>query len=761
MSFNSYILIIAFLMFSWTLTVVPKASAQSKGEKIITSIEVRGNKRVEKETILFYIKAKKGDVYTPFRIKNDIQAIYRSGHFEDIRVETEVYKKGIKLIYIVKEIPFIREILFVGNKKISKKDIEEKLELKKGSFYDKNKVKKAEKTIQSLYEEKGFFFATVKSIIVKTTENQTDLVFKISEKKKVGIKKISFVGNKAFSDKVLRKVINTKKKGLFSFLTRTGIYQKEMISTDLLRIESFYRQNGYINVKTQEPKIDINKMKKAIFIKIPIEEGERYKTGKIEFVGDDTFSKKKLGEMVKLKEGDIYDLSKVREGVFNITEIYSEQGYAYAEMTPDIQVNSEEKKVDIVMEIDKGKKIYIGKINIEGNIKTKDKVIRREFRFNEGELFDSIKLKRSKERIVNTMFFEDVQIQTSRGDLEDTIDITTSLVERPTGSIGVGIGYSSIDNAIFTGQITQDNFLGNGQKIQFSANISSRRTDFDLSFTEPRLFNREISVGVDVFNLESDFLSFNSKRTGGGFRVGKAFTEFIWGNIGYQYETITISDVLPGAQTAFLKNETRVTSQIIPAVVRDTVDNALNPTKGKREIISGQIAGGILGGVSFYKFAAEGSYFHPLFAGLVGMLHGKIAFGQGYQGDVLPINERFFMGGPSDLRGFTFEDVGPKDINGDPLGGEKLLLFNLEIQYPFSNNIRGIIFYDRGNVYGDGTDLSLTKSNFDLLEMRHSVGAAVKFLSPLGPIGFAYGYKLDKAAGESPAEFHFLFGRSF
>lgn len=759
MQINSFLLI-PFLMYLWTLGVVPPAFAQLK-EKIIKRIEVRGNKRVEKETILFYIKSKKGEEYSSTQINDDIKTIYSLGHFEDIKVELEDYRNGIKLIYVVKEIPSIREISFVGNKKISTKDIEEKISLAKGDFYDKNLVKKTEKQIKNLYEEKGFFFATVRATTRKIDKDQVDLSFKISEKKKVGIKEIRFDGNKAFSSKKLKKQLITKEKGLFSFFTDSGIYQKEIIKTDTLRLELFYREYGYINVKVLEPKINIDKKEKAIFITIPIEEGEQYKTGKIEFIGDDTFPVEEIREKIELKEGDIYNLSKIREGIFDITELYSQMGYAYADVRPDIKVNAQEKKVDIVMQMDKGRKIYIGKITITGNVKTKDKVIRREFRFNEGDLFDSIKLRRSKERIVNTAFFEDVQIQTSRGEEEDTIDINTSIIERPTGSIGAGIGYSSLDNAIITAQISQDNLFGNGQKIMFSTELSSRRSDFSLSFTEPRLFDREISAGFDLFNLEKDFFSFKSNKQGGGARLGKSFTEYVWGNIGYRYEKIKISGVTPENETNFLRNEERVTSRIMPSLIRDTRDNVLNPTKGTREIVSAQYAGGIMGGLNFYKLSAEKSYYHPLFWGFVGMLHGKVAYAEGYGGDVLPIYERYFLGGPLDLRGFTFRDVGPKDTNGDPVGGDKLLLFNVEIQYPFTNSIRGIVFYDRGNVFGEGFDASLTKKNYSLADMRHSAGFAVQFYSPIGPIGIAYGFKLDRAEGESPAEFHFLLGRSF
>ncbi len=763
MRFNPYLLVLSIITYLCFMWVVPEAYGQAEG-KTVKSIDIRGNKRVDKDTILFYIKSKKGEGYSSSKVNEDIKAIYGIGQFEDIRVEAKDFKGGIKLIYIVKEIPSIRDISFAGNKKISKNELEKKISfkgLKKGSLYDKNQVKRTEKLIKKLYEEKGFFRATGRTNARKVKRKQIEILSKISKNKKVVIKKINLTRNKAITDKELKKQLSTKEKNIFSFFTDAGIYQNEIIKADLLKLELFYRENGYVNVKVLDPIIDVDKKEKAIFIKIHIEEGEQYKTGKIEFVGDDTFPEKELRKKVGLKEGDIYSLGKIREGIFNITELYSQQGYAYADVRPDRNVNAQEKKVDVVMQIDKGRKVYIGKITIVGNVKTKDKVIRREFRFHEGGLFDSKKLRRSKERIMNTRFFEDVQIQTSRGEEDDTIDITTSVVERSTGTIGAGIGYSSLDNAIITAQISQDNLFGNGQRIAFTTELSSRRSDFSLSFTEPWLFDREISAGIDLFNLKTNFTTFESRRQGGGVRLGKAFTEYTWGNIGYRLENVKTSKVAPEDVTNFLKNETRITSRITPSITRDTRDNRLNPTKGTKEILSAQYAGGMLSGVNFYKLSAEKSYYHPLFLGFIGMIHGKIAYAKGYSGDVLPIYERYFMGGPLDLRGFTFENVGPQDSDGDPLGGEKLLLFNAEIHYPFNNSLRGIVFYDRGNVYGDGDDISLTSETFSLSKMRHSVGVAFQFYSPIGPIGLAYGWKLDRADGENPTEFHFILGRTF
>jgi len=335
------------------------------------------------------------------------------------------------------------------------------------------------------------------------------------------------------------------------------------------------------------------------------------------------------------------------------------------------------------------------------------------------------------------------------------------VTERPTGSLSVGAGFSSVENFIFTASISQNNLFGRGQRLAFTTSLSSIRTDFNLSFTEPRIFDTEILLGLDAFNRDSDFISFDSRSRGAGARLGKSVSEYDWVGLNYRYEDVEVSNVDPADVTEFLKNENRVTSRISPSYVRDTRDDFLNPSKGWRHVVRFEIAGGVLGGSDFYRTGYEATYYHPLIGKLVGALHAEINHAEGYGDDELPAFERYFMGGANSLRGYTIEEVGPMNASGDPLGGTQSLLFNVELQYPFSKSFRGFLFYDRGNVYGEGTDTSRTAEQFDLAEMRHSVGAGIRFLSPFGPIGFSYGVKLDKAPGDSSGEFHFSAGGAF
>ena len=741
------------------LMPVMASYAHAQNEDLVGSVKVEGNKRVETSTLLYYIKTRKGEPLSRSQISKDVEQIYGLGQFKDIRVETRQGSEGMEVVFIVEEIPSLGNVLFYGNKEVEDSDMHELLEFKRGEAFQQHMMAEAKEKIKSLYHEKGFFFAKIDAVSKKPDKGLVDIHIRVREGEKVGIKNILFSGNKNFSADELRDQIETKAETWISFLDESGIYKKDILKLDVFRLEGYYQDNGYLRARVQEPNINIDKKNKEINISISIEEGSKYRVGKITSKSDDTVSENDVLKALQMKTGDVYSLSKVRAGVMSIGDVYSERGYAYADVNPITKINENSRTVDVSIEVDRGRKVYVGEITVLGNTRTLDNVIRREFRLKEGELFDSVKLRRSKQRLNNLQFFEDVKIDTRRGKESDLVDITTTVTERQTGSVNVGAGFSSTENLMFSGGISQNNFMGTGRRLVFSTNLSSRRTDFNLSFTDPRIFDTTISAGVDAFNRKTNYYSYKVKKTGAGFRLGKALSEYDWAGINYNFADTEITDVVTA--TSYLKNETRVTSRVSPSFIRDTRDNFLNPSTGWRHVVRFDLAGGVLGGTSFHKMSYETSYYRPLIGKLVGMLHGQIAWADGYGDDKLPSFERYFLGGPSSLRGYTIRDIGPRDSAGDPIGGNQSLLINAELQYPFTKGFRGFVFYDRGNVYGGGPDVRTTTTTWDLVEMRDSIGAGVRFLSPFGPVGFAYGLKLDQADGENPGEFHFSAGSAF
>jgi outer membrane protein insertion porin family len=752
-------LILLFLLILSVSQATQFALAQSVD--IVKSVEIRGNNRVSSPTILYYINTEKGKPLSRNQIRSDIEQIYSLGQFKDIQVQTENEPGGIKVIFVVEEIASVGTIRLVGNEQIETDEILEAIGIRRGAAYNELLAQESVDEVTKMYHDKGYFFVDIDIKTRLNSYNQIDAVIKITEGEIVSIEKIRLSGNKSIPEKELLDKMETKAKTWFAWLDDTGIYKKDVLKIDLLRVESFYHDKGFVKIRVLEPEIDISKKTKKIFITIPVEEGKRYNVGKIILNDDGTYTTKELRERLKSQEGDVYNLSQIREDVIAITDLYSEKGYAYADVSPLTRIDDVKKRIDLEFKVDKGRKVYVGQIDIAGNTKTLDNVIRREFRLREGELFNGKKLKRTKQRINNLGFFEDVKIDTKPGKEPDKLDVETTVTEKPTGSFTIGAGFSSVENLIFSSSVSQDNIFGRGQKLIFSTELSSRRSNFNLSFTDPRLLDSDVSAGADLFNRKSNFFSFESRNRGGGIRLGKAVGEYDWVGFNYRYENVSVSEVEPEQETRFLFNGERTTSRIGPTYIRDTRDNFLNPTKGWRHVLKLELGG--IGGLKFYRTNYEVTYYRPIIGKLVGAIHGEINYADGYGDDILPIFERYFMGGPNSLRGYTIRDIGPKNGTGDPVGGKQSLLVNLELQYPITKSFRAFTFYDRGNVFGDGNDITTTREDINLADMRSSIGAGIRFISPFGPIGFAYGYKLDRNELDQNkvGEFHFTAGSGF
>ena len=751
--------VLLYLLFFFMGLLGSPLYAQDEGATV-SAIKIQGNKRVDSSTIFYYIKTEVGKLLSRALIRKDIEQIYSLGQFTDIRVDTRPGKGGgVEVIFVVKEIPSVGEVTFVGNDALDTAGLRDVISIKRGVTFKEHLVNDTNQKLTAHYHEKAFFLVRVDVDTAINANGLIEVTININEGEKIKIDEIRFTGNKAFDEDDLKDVMETEEKWLFSFIDESGIYKKDVLKVDVLRLEAFYQDNGYIRARVHEPEIEVNREDKEIYIEIKIEEGLQYKFGKITVQDVEEFSGEDFLVDFKSKPGAVYNISLLREDILNITEKFSEKGFAYADVNPKAAINDQTRKVDLSIQIDKGRKVYVGKINVIGNTRTRDNVVRREFRVKEGELFNSKKLKRSKQRINNLGFFENVKIDTHRGDTPGQIDIDATVTEKPTGSISFGAGYSSVDKLIFTASIAQDNVFGTGRNVSFSVNLSAIRTNFNLRLTDPRIFDTDISAGIDLFNLDQDFISFDSHSTGGGLRFGKNLSETDWGGVSYRYSRVVVSEV--EFPTSTLKNETQKTSRIGTTFINDSRDNFLNPTQGWRHVVRLEFAGSFLGGSDFYKTHYEITYYHKLIGKLVGAVHGEIKYADGYNNQELPSFERYFMGGANSLRGFTIEEVGPLNPAGDPVGGEQSLLFNVELQYPLTETFRVFGFYDRGNVYGKGFDISTTDTSINLSEMRNSAGGGIRFFSPFGPISLSYGFKLDPVPGDSSGEFHFSAGNAF
>jgi outer membrane protein insertion porin family len=722
----------------------------------IRAIEVKGNQKVETSTIQFYIRTRVGDEFSVARIREDILRIYRLGFFKDVQVDVEEFEGGLRVAFIVVEEPLVREVNITGTQAIKREEVEGKLALKSSSVLNRNQVRDSLDKIRQLYQEKGYFFADAEAVYTDVGPDEIDLTIRITEGEKILVKRITFVGNRAIEPWELKNVMETKEKTLISFITGTGVYQRETLRNDLRRIEAFYQTRGFLRAEISEPDVRVDPQAQGIFITIAVKEQDQYRVGRLRVEGDDLFSAIELKNTMKLQEGEIFDRSQLANDILRLTDRYTERGYAFADVVPLTNIDQEKRLVNVDVQIDRGPQVRVGRVLIVGNEITRDKVIRREIRLNEGELFDSSKLRRSRQRLGNLGFFEEVKLDTRRRPEEDLVDLEVRVKEQPTGAFTAGAGYSSTQSVIGTASIRQNNLFGRGQRLALSAAISGISADFTLSFTEPYFLDSQISLGLEAFNRSFDYESFESRETGGGLRFSRALGEYVRVGLGYRYEDIDITDVSEDASQRIKDLAGRSTSSVItPSVAWDSRDNQFNPTRGYYHFASFDFAGGPLGAENqFYKAIAEANWYHPLIGDIVFSARGRVGYADGWGDKDLPLLERFFVGTQNvTIRGYRLEDVGPKDINGDPIGGNSLVLLSGQLRFPVTEGLSLVGFIDAGNLYD--------KNEFDPTRLRVGVGAGIRFVTPLGPLALDWGFKINREPGERPSEIHFNIGTLF
>lgn len=733
--------------------------------KPVKEITVQGCVRANQGTVRFYIRSKINEPYSVQETREDIRRIYKLGYFDDVSLSITEKGDGLSLEYRVKEKPFVRAVTVKGVKEVPEKDLQLLISLKKGNFFQQHLVNKDVKKIKAKYLKKGFYFTEVRTAINNTGNNQVDVEYNVDERQKVKIGQVRFIGNRFLKDYDLAEVMESREVTMWSALSETGAYQREMLKVDLLRVESHYRDFGFIKARLEEPRVEVDRENGVVLITVTVHEGDQYRVGKVGAEGDAIHTADEMLARFTLKEGEPFNQSKFRASLFDITELYGDDGYAYATPVPDVVEHADTKTVDITIKVDPGRKIYIGRIDFTGNMKSNDNVVRREFRLREGDRFSGKKLNRSRERLVNTGFFSNADIEQRSGAEPDLMDLGVNLVEKETGNIRAGLGYSSGENLMLNAQVSENNFLGTGRRLSVGVNSSTLQNDYYLDFTEPRWRDRDISLGYQLFARQYDYLGYTSNSTGFGVTAGYAMGEYTYTSLSYKLEKVRVGLNDPSMVGSFISAQMgeRMTSSLTHTINKDMRDNFFNPTNGYRLEAATQLAGGPLGGeVDFVKLTMGGSRYFSLPYGFVLMGRGEMKFGSGYGGKPLPISEHYFLGGPMNLRGFTFYEVGPMDTNGQSIGGDSSLLFSAEMSYNFTKAIEGVVFYDRGQIYGADGDLSkTTATRYDVANMRHSVGWGLRFVTPAMPIWLAWGFKLDQKTGESAMEFHFTMGRAF
>jgi outer membrane protein insertion porin family len=706
------------------------------GQEKIQEIRLTGNRRIETDAIMRYIRTKPGDVYVPKSLSDDLKSVYSMGYFEDIRIAYEEGTSGKIIIFNVQEKPTIRRIKFKGNDVYEDKEIMESMNIKSGSILNIFKIQNNIIRIENLYKEKNYHNVKVTYSVKDLDNNQGDLLFTIEEGSKVRIKEIDFEGNTVYTDKKLKGVIKTTEKGFWSFITSSGELNRDNLSQDISMLTSFYHNSGYIQAKVGEPQVEFRE--DMIYIKFKITEGPRFQVGYVGISGDLILPEDQLRDRLSITQETFYNRETVRSDVLAITDVYSDSGYAYADIFPRIEKDLDNLKVDIEFVIKKGRQVYFEAIVIGGNSKTRDKVIRRELKVFEQELFSGSRLKRSMRNLYRLDFFEDIKVDTIEGSADDKMVLKIDVVEKATGSFSLGGGYSSVEQAYATASINQRNLFGRGQNLQLKGQVSGVSQTYMLSFTEPYFLDKRLSAGFDVYNQTRDYTTYDRDSNGGKLRLSFPtwdYTRLYWN---YSYDVSDVYNIDDNAANSIKEIEgTNVTSSTKVTLKRDSRDKVFNTSEGSLNSVAVEYAG--LGGdIGFTKYTGESGWYFPLFLGTVGVVHGKLGYVEKHADRLLPDYEKFYLGGMNSVRGFDWQDIYAVDENGDEVGGNSMVQLNLEFHIPLlpEAGVVGIVFVDVGQVYGED-------ERVDLGDTRETCGGGFRWYSPVGPIRLEYGYILD------------------
>jgi outer membrane protein insertion porin family len=710
----------------------------------VTQIVIKGYDRIEEDAIRRVIKIKSGDVFNAKSISEDLKAIYAMGYFDDIRVETETVDDGKTIIFRVKEKPILRRISISGNTKgFDDDEIKEVLTLKAGSILNIFHIKNNAVRIEELYREKNYHNVRVTYQIEPTKKNQADLEFIVEEGPKTLIANIRFEGNHTYSDGKLKGLMTTSEKNILSWFTSAGGLVEQNLDQDVTKIKSFYHNNGFIQARVGEPIVE--KKGNDIDITINIDEGPQYSVGNVAVSGDLIVPEPQLMQLIKIRQEEFYNRELLRSDILALTDLYSNEGYANVDIVPSLDQDEENYKVDITFEIAKGNQVYFEEIIIAGNNRTRDKVIRRELRVYEQELFSSKRLKTSLRNLYRLEYFEDIKVNTAAGSGPDKKILKIDVTEKSTGAFQFGAGYGNVENFFGVINITERNLFGRGQRLSAEGKLGAKTQKFTLSFTEPWLFDIPLSATVDAYNWDYAFDSYDKSSLGGNIRFGYPVYNFTRAAVTYELYTANVTNIAEDAAASIrdLEGE-NVKSSIRGSLRYDSRDSLFNPTVGTNTSGSIEFAG--LGGdIGFIKYIAETAWYHKIFFDLVGVFHAKGGYiTEGREDLLLPDYEKFYIGGIDTLRGFERDDLSPRDENGDLVGGDKMVIFNFELRYPIVEEA-GVVaaaFFDTGDVYGDD-------ERMDLTNLRESAGLGFKWFSPMGPINLYYGWILDPKPTDS------------
>lgn len=742
----------------------------------VKDIRVEGIQRTEAGTVFSYLPVRVGETYNDEKGAAAIKALYATGFFKDVRLEVE----GDVLVVVVEERPAVAGVEFSGTKEFDKEQLTKALKdigLGESRIFDKALVDRAEQELKRQYLSRGLYGVQITTTVTPVERNRVNVSFAVDEGEVARIKQINIIGNKDFPDSELRALLNLRTPGWFTWYTKADQYSKQKLTGDIEAMRSFYLNRGYLEMQVESTQVSITPDKRDIYITININEGEKFTVANVRLEGEMFGRDEELKSLLELKSGDVYSGEKLAESVKKISERMGNFGYAFANVNANPEINREKKEVSFTVLIDPGKRVYVRRINVAGNTKTRDEVIRREFRQFENSWYDGEKIRLSRDRVDRLGYFKEVGIETPEvPGTTDQVDINMTVAEKPTGNILLGAGFSSSEKLMLTGSIQQANAFGSGNTLGLDVNTSRRNRTIALSQTTPYFTDEGVSRSYEVFLRTTRPPEVNTgdyvvKTTGANIKFGVPFSELdtVFFGAGVERTEVQTYTGVPGfndspelykryvADFGDGNNASTTSFPLTAAWQRDSRDSALVPTVGRYQRINVEFAPA--GSLRYYRAVYQHQWFRPMFRTVTLALNGEIDYGHGMGGKPYPIFKNFYAGGIGSVRGYEGSSLGPRAVNGDPLGGTSRVIANAELQFPFPGSgndrtLRWFTFFDVGNVFAEGVKPQVS-------DLRYSVGAGISWVSPIGPLKLSYGAPLNAKDGDRKQNFQFQLGTGF
>jgi outer membrane protein insertion porin family len=762
-------LLAIFFMFGASLSMKAQTAPEQQGPPIIKSVEIQyvGPQTLSRDKIISQMRTKPGQPYSESLVEQDIKTLYRTGHVQNVRIFGQPDGDGVKVMVVLQTRSLVNEIEIEGAERISAKKLRKQIALKINGPLSEDELQKAREKIVESYQAKGFTDIDVKYKVETNEERGTSrVIYTITEGTKGAVGAVRFEGNTKFGDRILRKQMKTKGKTLYSFLDKSGRLDETQLAQDINAVKEYYQDHGYIDVEVKEVRRERTRGKMTIVVVLV--EGPIYKVGKIQITGTKSASEQKVRALLKMKEGGIYSPKQIRDDSKKIADAYGSGGYVDLQVTPT-GVPAGEGRIDVHYQIQEGGPSFVQRINIIGNTRTKDKVIRREVLIAPGDILNSVRVETTKKRLDNLGYFEKVETYPDDTGVAGRKDLTIEVQEKRTGSLNFGAGFSTIDQLVGFVEMSQGNFdllnwpnfTGAGQKFRFRIQYGNTRKDVTLSLTEPYFLDRRLSLGGELFFREADYLSsiYTQRNYGFSLEARKAIAPFTALSLQYRLERIELFNIAAGSSSQILLEQGQTTkSQITAGLSNDTRDNPFLTRSGHRIALTPYVAGGFLGGSEqIVGVSLDARQYFRLWKDSILLFSGTMASVDTWgNGNRVRIYDRLFLGGSNDLRGFNFRDISPRDINGEPLGGQSMAAFTIEYTMPIIEKARFAVFYDTGFVNAGPWDFSTS-------DVVSDVGVGLRLDLPIGPLRIDYGIPIQKGPfkDSGSGKFNFNVGYQF